>query len=77
MMFVCFLMLFPIISPRITQDSQPSTSVFEVPLPEVKFEGAGDNKGLCCSAENGGGEWSALHLLEFLGDFLQAKLSLS
>ena len=29
------------------------THRFEAPLPEVKFEGAGDNKGLCCSFENG------------------------
>ena len=35
------------------QDSQPENQPFQVPLPEVKFEGAGDNKGLCCSFENG------------------------
>ena len=46
----------------------------------MKFEGAGDNKGLCCSAENGGGEWSALKTPGVFGGFFAGeivKLSLS
>ena len=60
------------------QDSQPENQPFQVPLPEVKFEGAGDNKGLCCSFENGvcgfrsGSLFAELGLLFF---FFQSKCS--
>lgn len=47
----------------------------------MKFEGAGDNKGLCCSFENGvcglrsGSVFAELGLLFFFLDFFQSKCS--